>query len=486
MLAQNRCSAATRSAASSTCSSRSPPNPAMLLWLSGRRQRKGRAERELRARVDGAVHARRGQRLHRARRPRAGPRADRLDAARGSGGKGQTNFRFDAEAPRHGHEDDIRQEGDVRVARLGHALPPPPEAPAFFVTKLWSYFIPVPPDARTQARARALYTSGATRCGPVLDAILRHPALYTGPRMVKPPVVYIAGPPARPRRAAIDTSSWVWLSEGAGQRLFYPPNVAGWDDTPLARYERVPRPLVDRQRGAREVHARAEEGQEAAEGARTTPRRSSRARWPARQPDDPSGDPPRAACLRARLAAAARPDWKAEAYPPLVMNAVRQLLAVSPDLQTLRLMACCDEHSRAELLRRGIARPAAACPRSSPACRRPPGTGLDRRELPRPQPRARSRRLRRLCAAPAGVRRGYRGRRSGEPAANACSSPSSSTAVRMRSRCSHPAATRSTALCALASRSPAAPGRAFTEDPASLAPLPRPARRSFTARARST
>jgi hypothetical protein len=26
--------------------------------------------------------------------------------------------------------------------------------------------------------------------------------------------------------------------------------------------------------------------------------------------------------------------WKAEAYPPLVANAVRQLLAVSPDLQT--------------------------------------------------------------------------------------------------------------------------------------------------------
>ena len=26
--------------------------------------------------------------------------------------------------------------------------------------------------------------------------------------------------------------------------------------------------------------------------------------------------------------------WKADAYPPLVANAVRQLLAVSPDLQT--------------------------------------------------------------------------------------------------------------------------------------------------------
>ena len=38
----------------------------------------GLAERELRARADGAVHARRGPRLHRGRRARAGARADRL------------------------------------------------------------------------------------------------------------------------------------------------------------------------------------------------------------------------------------------------------------------------------------------------------------------------------------------------------------------------------------------------------------------------
>jgi hypothetical protein len=28
----------------------------------------------------------------------------------------------------------------------------------------------------------------------------------------------------------VDTTAWVWLSEEAGQRLFWPPNVAGWDD----------------------------------------------------------------------------------------------------------------------------------------------------------------------------------------------------------------------------------------------------------------
>ena len=35
----------------------------------------------------------------------------------------------------------------------------------------------------------------------------------------------------------------------------------------------------------------------------------------------------------ARQALDADADWKRDAYPPLVLNAVRQLLAVSPDLQ---------------------------------------------------------------------------------------------------------------------------------------------------------
>ena len=43
----------------------------------------------------------------------------------------------------------------------------------------------------------------------------------------------------------------------------------------------------------------------------------------------------RARALRARpRCATADEDWKRDAYPPLVLNAVRQLLAVSPDFQT--------------------------------------------------------------------------------------------------------------------------------------------------------
>ena len=64
---------------------------------------------------------------------------------------------------------------------------------------------------------------------PVVEAILKHPQLYTGPRMMKPPVVQVAGM-HRARRRRVDTEAWTWLSSLDGQRLFYPPNVAGWND----------------------------------------------------------------------------------------------------------------------------------------------------------------------------------------------------------------------------------------------------------------
>jgi hypothetical protein len=47
--------------------------------------------------------------------------------------------------------------------------------------------------------------------------------------MVKPPVVQLAGM-LRAVGRGIDTTAWVWLCEEAGQQLFWPPNVAGWDD----------------------------------------------------------------------------------------------------------------------------------------------------------------------------------------------------------------------------------------------------------------
>src|SRR5215218_3040214 len=64
--------------------------------------------------------------------------------------------------------------------------------PSFFVDKLWSYFIPTPPDAGTRRSLEAMYRRDH-EIRQVVEAILRHPALHAGPRMVKPPAVYTAG-----------------------------------------------------------------------------------------------------------------------------------------------------------------------------------------------------------------------------------------------------------------------------------------------------
>ena len=64
----------------------------------------------------------------------------------------------------------------------------------------------------------------------MVEAILKHPALYTGPRMTKTPVVLNAGL-LRMRGRGIDTSAWWSLGQSAGQQLFYPPDVGGWDYT---------------------------------------------------------------------------------------------------------------------------------------------------------------------------------------------------------------------------------------------------------------
>ena len=194
------------------------------------RQLEGVSERELRARDDGALHARRRPRLHRVGRPPAGARAHGLPE-RLAERRRQRELPLRPDAPRPGHQDDLPQARRVhlegRRASLGRPIP----TTGFFVRKLWSYFVAGAPDAATAALPSSSSTSrAAARCGRSSTAILKHPALYDGGRLVKPPVVYTAGLLRRIGRP-IDTTSWSWIGSMAGQQLFYPPNVAGWDDT---------------------------------------------------------------------------------------------------------------------------------------------------------------------------------------------------------------------------------------------------------------
>ena len=183
--------------------------------------------------------------------------------------------------------------------------------------------------AAPSALSQRSIARAATRCAPVVEAILRHPALYTGPRMVKPPVVYTAGL-LRARGRGIDTDAWTWIGSLRGQQLFRPPNVAGWDDTRWLDTATLPRALGDRELRDRRPRARSGDRHRAVRRAALVERAlASGAIRPSRRAT-------RRTLLNFAQAALADADrnWKRPSYPVLTQNALRQLVAVSPDLQT--------------------------------------------------------------------------------------------------------------------------------------------------------
>ena len=148
--------------------------------------------------------------------------------------------------------------------------------------------------------------------------------------MVKSPTVYNAGL-LRAIGRGVDTQAWSWLSSQSGQRLFMPPNVSGWDDErwldtatfrgrwEVANYASSPFALTDKQSASLPA-----EPQALVDGAIKF--------W---------GSPTLRPATRAALvhfATKAMGDadqrWKKTSYRFLTANALRQLIAVSPDLQT--------------------------------------------------------------------------------------------------------------------------------------------------------
>ena len=114
--------------------------------------------------------------------------------------------------------------------------------PSFFVAKLWSYFIPTPPDADTAAKLEALYKGSGYEIRPVLEAILCSPKLYDGPRMVKPPIVLIAGHAARPQPRRHREPLDVGLRRRRPARLL-PAGRRGLGRQALARHQHHARAL---------------------------------------------------------------------------------------------------------------------------------------------------------------------------------------------------------------------------------------------------
>lgn len=245
-------------------------------------------------------------------------------------GVGPTNFRFLATRHDNGVKTIFGKRGRFDWRDSCRLCVEHPSHRSFAVRKLWSYFVPVPPDGATQAALERLYTGGGYEVRPLLDAILRHPALHLGPTMVKPPVVYTAGL-LRAVGRGIDTTAWVWLDDGAGQRLFYPPNVAGWDDSrwldtatfrgrwDVAGYA-LQRSQLDENHAKGKLPVDAEALLARALQSLGSPALDERTR-------------DILLAFARRALGDAKDDWKKKVYPVMVVNALRQLIAISPSGQ---------------------------------------------------------------------------------------------------------------------------------------------------------
>ena len=304
-------------------------DPAMLLWLNGVQNTKDEPNenyaRELMELF--TLGANRGAYSERDVREQARALTGfRYSWARG---RGPVNFRYERKAHDPAGKLIFGHRGTFDWKDACHLCLQHPKHASFFVQKLWSYFVPVAPDRATQRDLEAIYRTRQVR--PVVEAILRHPALYLGPRMTKPPAVHAAGLMRR-LGVAVDTN-WSWIGELAGQQLFYPPNVSGWDDTRWLDTSTYRGRWV----GVQHVLDK---------------RRLDPAHPPANMPTEPKllldralafwqhpplSDPTRAALLDFATKAmgdASKQSWKLKQYPALVENALRHLIAVSPDLQT--------------------------------------------------------------------------------------------------------------------------------------------------------
>jgi uncharacterized protein (DUF1800 family) len=304
-------------------------DPAMLVWLSGidntRESPNENYGRELMELF--TLGAGKGYSEHDVReqaRALTGWRAEWDD------GVGLHNFRFDRELHDGGTKRILGKRGNFDWRDSCRLCLSQPEHATFFVTKLWSYFIPVPPGRGTRRALERVYVRGGHKVRPVLEAILMHPQLYKGPRMVKPPAVYVAGM-LRATKRGVDTDSWTWIGHLMGQQLFRPPNVAGWDDqrwldtaTWRGRWIAVTNALRPAQIDNDQDYPADERSGEAVDKAL--------AFW-----GNPTLSPTTRNKLESfadRCAQTADRPWEQEPVRRLRQNALRVLIATSPDLQT--------------------------------------------------------------------------------------------------------------------------------------------------------
>jgi uncharacterized protein (DUF1800 family) len=204
-------------------------DPAMLLWLNGNTNNKdspnenyGREMLELF--TLGADRGYDQDDVHQNSRALTGWSNDWSEE------QGPINFRFEPSLHDYGIKRIFGHRGRFNWRDSCRLAVTHPEHPSFLVSKMWDYFVGAElPRATARALQRA-YVRSDYEIRPLIEAILRHPLFYEGPRLVTPPVVWTAGL-LRASRQTITTTSWTWVAGLTGQVLFQPPNVSGWNYT---------------------------------------------------------------------------------------------------------------------------------------------------------------------------------------------------------------------------------------------------------------
>jgi uncharacterized protein (DUF1800 family) len=204
--------------------------------------------------------------------------------------------------------------------------------PSFMVAKLWGYFVGAGIPDTTARELEAAYVSSGFEVRPLIEAILRHPLFYEGPRLVLPPVVFVAGM-NRALGQGLQTDAWSWICDQAGQMLFDPPNVSGWDYSVWLDTARWAGRLTA-VNTALEKHVLSTDTQDHYPVTETPEQALTAAIdfWGGPQLSAPTIK--RLIAYGRRVQRDARASWEQEPYRILRQNGLRALIPMTPDWQT--------------------------------------------------------------------------------------------------------------------------------------------------------
>ena len=251
-----------------------------------------------------------------------------------------TGFTFDYNSKRFGFDPKLHDGGTKHIlgkhGRFGPldvvdiALENPHHAP-YLMEQLWGYFSPRQVPPRLLRKLVSTYTASGFEIRPVVSLILNDAALYADleePDMIKPPVVYTAGM-LRQTGTYIKTDDWVWMLDQMGQKPFYPPNVAGWDQNEAWLSTGTLRMRF--QAAAALLNDAIKDGSVPAQ--RTPEQALARSRTYAGQPWTSRATTSALASYSRRSVAGKDQKWEIKHYWPERERVLRQILLAGPDAQ---------------------------------------------------------------------------------------------------------------------------------------------------------